>query len=278
MLYKTKEILTDALNRKYGVAYFNATDLHMVRAYIDAAEALNAPVIIGTSEGLLDLYGGYEWMAPLMLDAAKRAKVPVAIHLDHTYRFETVMNALRNGFGSVMFDGSRLSYEENVACCIEVAKVAHAMNVGVEFELGCVGGLENEHGIQDQNRYTDPNMAKEFVERTNADFLAVAIGTVHGVYKTEPKLNLEILEQIHNELHIPLVLQGGSGLSDDDFFNTIARGISKINVYTDIIHAGAGVITSTDKGVYADIMLEAEAAMKTAAMKKIEVFGGAGKA
>lgn len=278
MLYKTKEILTHALNEKYGVAYFNATDLHMVRAYIDAAEELNAPVIIGTSEGLLDLYGGYEWMAPLMLDAAKRAKVPVAIHLDHTYRFETVMNALRNGFGSVMFDGSRLSYEENVACCAEVAKIAHSMDVGVEFELGCVGGLADENGVQDQNRYTDPKQAKEFVERTGADFLAVAIGTVHGVYKTEPKLNLEILEQIHSELPIPLVLHGGSGLSDQDFRNTIARGISKINVYTDIIHAGADVIVRKDKGVYADIMLEVEAAMKAAAMEKIEIFGGAGKA
>lgn len=277
MLYKTKEILTDALHRRYGVAYFNATDLHMVRAYISAAEELRSPVIIGTSEGLLDLYGGYEWMAPLMLDAAKRATVPVAIHLDHTYRFETVMNALRNGFGSVMFDGSRLSYEENVSCCAEVAKIAHAMDVGVEFELGCVGGLEDDHGNRDQNRYTDPKMAVDFVERTKADFLAVAIGTVHGVYKTEPKLNLELLEQIHKDLPIPLVLHGGSGLSDDDFRNTIARGISKINVYTDIIQAGAGVLAAKESGVYADIMLEAEAAMKAAAMKKISVFGSAGK-
>ena len=146
MLCKMKEILDDAQKKGYGVAYFNATDYHMVRAYIKAAEALRSPVIIGTSQGLVEQYGGFEWIAPVLLQAANIASVPVAVHLDHTYSEETIMSALNFGFGSVMFDGSRLSYEENIEISSRVSKIAHQMGAHVEFELGSVGGLEAEDG------------------------------------------------------------------------------------------------------------------------------------
>ena len=230
MLCKMKEILDDAQKKGYGVAYFNATDYHMVRAYIKAAEALRSPVIIGTSQGLVEQYGGFEWIAPVLLQAANIASVPVAVHLDHTYSEETIMSALNFGFGSVMFDGSSLSYEENIEISSRVSKIAHQMGAHVEFELGSVGGLEAEDGTVDEIKYTDPMVAAEFLERTDCDFLAVSIGTVHGTYKSEPNLNLSLLREIRNKVSCPLVLHGGSGLSNEDFRNTISGGISKINV------------------------------------------------
>lgn len=278
MLYTTKELLDDAQKHSYGIAYFNATDMHMLRAYISAAEELHSPIIIGTSEGLLDKYGGFEWMAPLFLNAARNANIPVSVHLDHSYRFETIMQALRNGFSSVMFDGSRLSYDENISSCTEIARISHAMGAYTEFELGCVGGLENEKGEIDQNIYTDPELANQFIEKTHGDFLAVAIGTVHGVYQKKPQLNLSILEEIRNSVSVPLVLHGGSGLSDSDFADTIKGGICKINVYTDIVLAGTNTILSQRTGPYAEITLTAENSMKKAAMEKIKLFGSAGKA
>ena len=279
MLYTMKELLADAQARQYGVGYFNATDIHMIRSFIAAAEELYSPIIIGTSEGLLDMYGGFEWMAPALLSAGRKAKVPVAVHLDHAYRFDTIMQALRHGFGSVMFDGSRLSYDENKKRCREIARIAHAMDASAEFELGCVGGLENETGNIDENIYTDPKLAREFSEETHADFLAVAIGTVHGVYKTTPHLNLEILEELRSTLSIPLVLHGGSGLSAENFRDTIVRGICKINVYTDIVLTSTQTLLSADKEMaYADILLKAENAMKNAVMEKLLIFGSAGKA
>lgn len=276
-LYSMKDILTDAMNRKYGVGYFNATDYHMVRAYIAAAEELKSPIIIGTSEGLMDMYGGYDWIAPIVLSAAHKAKVPVAVHLDHTYRFETIIKAIKNGFGSVMYDGSRLSYQDNIRESAQVAKCAHAAGVHVEFELGCVGGLE-DGGVMDQTRYTDPDLVEEYVNRTKADFLAVSIGTVHGVYKSKPCLNIKLLEDIRKEVSIPLVLHGGSGLSENDFKSVIVSGISKINVYTDVVIAGTSEIKKHKDKNYADILISAESRMKEVVMEKIKLFGSDNKA
>ena len=181
-LYTMKELLQDAQEKKYGVGFFNTFNADMVQAVIRAAEESNSPVIIGTAEVLLP-YGPFDMITPVMLEAARRAKVPVAIHLDHTYKFEVLMQALRAGFGSIMYDGSRLAdHNDNVRNSAEIVKIAHAMGVGVECELGSVGGLSDETGKVDQMVYTEPRDAKEFVERTGADFLAVSIGTQHGVY------------------------------------------------------------------------------------------------
>ena len=277
-LYTMKEILKDAQAKKYGVGYFNAVNMEMTRAYITAAEACQSPIIIGTAEALLP-YGAFEWLVPMMLERARQAKVPVAVQLDHTYHFETLMQALRAGFGSVMYDGSRLpDHRENVRASAEIVKIAHAMGVGVECELGSVGGLSDESGKADAVIYTEPKDAQAFVEQTGADFLAVSIGTQHGVYKAAPKLDIPRLKEIRRAVDVPLVLHGGSGLSDDDFHSTIAGGISKINVYTDVILAAKRAVSDHPEADYVDLNRFAEDAMREATLKKLRLFGSAGMA
>ena len=276
-LYTMKEILKDAQDRHYGAGYFNAINMEMVRAYIEAAEEVQSPIIIGTAEGLLN-YAPFEWIVPLMLDQARRAKVPVAVHLDHAYHFEVLMQALRAGIGSIMYDGSCGSHEDNVRVSCEVARIAHCMGVGVECELGSVGGLEDENGKVDDMVYTSPDDACEFVEQTGIDFLAVSIGTAHGVYKSTPKLDIPRLKEIRAAVNTPLVLHGGSGLSDEDFRNTIDGGIAKINVYTDIIMAGKRALLENNDKSYTDMCQCVQNAMKDATLVKLKLFGSAGKA
>lgn len=277
-LYTMKEILSDAQEKGYGVGYFNAVNMEMVRAYIRAAEECHSPIIIGTAQALLP-YADFDWIVPIMLQQARAAKVPVAVHLDHTYDFDMLMRALRSGFGSVMYDGSRLpDHRDNVRISAQIAKIAHGMGVGLECELGSVGGLSDEHGKADAVIYTEPADAKEFIEQTGADFLAVSIGTQHGVYKATPKLDLPRLAKIHAAVDVPLVLHGGSGLSDDDFRNTVAGGIRKINVYTDVILAAKRAIAENPDAAYTDLNLLAEEAMKQATVTKLKLFGSEGMA
>ena len=277
-LYTMKEILADAQARKYGVGFFNTFNMDMARAVIHAAEECNSPVIIGTADALLK-YGSFDWVMPVLLEQARKAKVPVAVHLDHGYSFDVIMQALQAGCGSVMYDGTREAcHEDNVKNSAQLARICHAMGVGLECELGSVGGLSDETGNVDYTAYTDPNEAAKFIEQTGADFLAVSIGTQHGVYKAEPKLDLNRLAEIHAAVDVPLVLHGGSGLSDDDFRNTIAGGIRKVNVFTDIILAAKAAIHADDDEIYGDALLRAEAAMKEATIAKIKLFGSEGKA
>lgn len=276
-LYPMKELLRDAQQNHYAVGFFNAVNMEMVRAYIEAAEEMRSPIIIGTAEALLPI-SSYEWIAPMMLEQARRAKVPVAVHLDHTYHFEAIMQALRIGFGSVMFDGTRGSHEQNVEMSAEIVKIAHAMGADVECELGSVGGLSDETGQADSLIYTEPEDAQIFAEQTGVDFLAVSIGTAHGVYKSTPKLDIPRLKDIRAAVDVPLVLHGGSGLSDDDFRNTIQGGIAKINVYTDILLAGQKAIQQHADTLYTDSMQYAEAAMRQATIEKLKLFGSEGRA
>ncbi len=273
-----KHILSDAREKGYGVGYFNAVNMEMVRAYISAAEECRSPIIIGTAEALLP-YGAFDWLIPVMIEQARRASVPVAIHLDHTYRFEVLMQALRAGFGSIMYDGSRLpDHRENVRASAEIVRIAHAMGVDVECELGSVGGLTDETGKADAVIYTDPKDAREFLEQTGADFLAVSIGTQHGVYSAAPKLDIPRLREIRKAVDVPLVLHGGSGLSDDDFRNTVQSGISKINVYTDVVLAAKRAIASHPEADYVDLNRLAERAMRAATVEKLKLFGSEGRA
>ncbi|MDR2029062.1 MAG: class II fructose-bisphosphate aldolase [Treponema sp.] len=271
-LYTMKEILADAQKRGYGVGYFNAVNIEMIRAYIRAAEDCRSPIIIGTAEALLR-YGDFDWIGPVLLQAARLAKIPAAVHLDHTYTFDNIMRALRAGFGSVMYDGSVVSYEENVRNSAEIAKAAHPMGAGLECELGKVGGLDEGEGVKGENVYTDPGQALDFVEKTGADFLAVSIGTVHGVYRETPKLDLNRLAEIRAKVDKPLVLHGGSGLSGDDFKNCIKGGICKVNIYTDVIAAAAAAVREGRDLAYTDINERAEAAMYEATVNKIRIFG-----
>jgi len=273
-----KEILADAQKRGYGVGFFNAVNLEMIRAYVRAAEDTSSPIIIGTAEGLLP-YADINWITPILLNAAKNAKIPVAVHLDHSYSFDVIMKALAAGFGSVMFDGSLLAYEDNIRVSADITRIAHPMGINLECELGKVGGLEEGGGVKGQNIYTDPTQALEFVEKTDADFLAVSIGTTHGVYAETPCLDLQLLEKIRKTIPLPLVLHGGSGLSDDDFRNCIRGGISKINIYTDVITAALKAVKEESGKLefmninYVDINRKAEEAMYNVVVNKIKLFG-----
>ena len=236
MLVNLNEVLRDAREKKYGVGLFNTIDTDMLEAVISAAEELRAPVIIGTGEVLLPA-GELKLITPSILAAAKRATVPVVVHYDHGLTFDRCMEALQLGFSSIMFDGSAGDYEKNIEDTREIVKIAHSFGATVEGEIGHVGQADtNDNDVGEL--YTKVDEAMDYVVRTGVDALAVAIGTAHGAYKSKPKLDLNRLHDIHNALDIPLVLHGGSGLTDEDFRNSISNGISKVNIFTDICLAG----------------------------------------
>lgn len=204
--------------------------MEMVKGAIRAAEELDTPIILQIAEVRLK-HSPLDLMGPMMVQAAKSAKVDVAVHLDHGLTFETVQRALELGFTSVMLDASTLPFEENIANTRKVVELAAEYGATVEAELGLVGGSEDgscDHGI----RCTDPDDAKVFAEKTGIDALAVAIGNAHGNYPVAPKLAFDVLEQIHNKVDIPLVLHGGSGITDSDFQRAISLGIRKVNIAT----------------------------------------------
>ena len=236
MLVNLNEVLKKAQNEKYAVGLFNTTDTDMLQAVIEAAEESNSPVILGTAEVLLP-YGELKLIAPSVIAAAKRAKVPVVVHYDHGLTFGRCIEALKLGFSSIMFDGSAKPYEQNIAETREMVKIAHAFGATVEGEIGHVGEAAKEDNLL-TDMYTTPEEAKAYLEATGVDALAVAIGSAHGVYKKKPMLNIERLKEISSAVKVPLVLHGGSGLSDDDFKNTIRNGIAKVNIFTDLCLAG----------------------------------------
>ena len=236
MLVNLNEVLKKAQKEKYAVGLFNTTDTDMLQAVIEAAEESRSPVILGTAEVLLP-YGELKLIAPSVIAAAKRASVPVVVHYDHGLTFERCLEALQLGFSSVMFDGSAKAYGQNIEETKEIVKIAHAFGASVEGEIGHVGeAAQGDESLE--NMYTTVAEAKEYLENTGVDALAVAIGSAHGVYKKKPKLNIERLKEIAGAVSVPLVLHGGSGLSDDDFKNTIRNGIAKVNIFTDLCLAG----------------------------------------
>ena len=278
MLVNLNQVLKDAQEKKYGVGLFNTTDTDMLEAVISAAEELRAPVIIGTAEVLLPA-GELKLIAPSVIAAAKRATVPVVVHYDHGLTFERCMEALQLGFSSVMFDGSAGDYEENIAATREIVKITHSFGASVEGEIGHVGQADAQDNAVD-DLYTKPEEAVDYVKRTGVDALAIAIGTAHGAYKSKPKLDLERLAAIRASLDTPLVLHGGSGLTDDDFRNAIAGGICKVNIFTDLCLAGNRAMKEgLDEGLaYLDIRNRKVALMREEVKKKMLVFGCAGRA
>ena len=278
MLVNLNDVLKKAQKENYAVGLFNTTDTDMLEAVISAAEELNSPVIIGTAEVLLP-YGELKLIAPSILAAAKRAKVPVVMHYDHGLTFDRCIEALKLGFSSIMFDGSADDYETNLANTREIVKIAHSFGASVEGEIGHVGQADTNDNL-DCDMYTTADEAEEYVKQTGVDALAVAIGTAHGVYKTKPKMNLERLSEIRQRIDTPLVLHGGSGLSDDDFRNTIKCGIAKMNIFTDLCLAGKeameeGLAKNLD---YLSIRNLKFKKIKEAVKKKIELFGSVDKA
>lgn len=232
-LVTTKELMLDAQKNHYAIGAFNAENMEMVQAIIAAAEELRAPVIVQTTPGTLK-YASPAMFHAMVAAAASEATVPVVMHLDHGSSYELAMKAFRAGYTSVMIDGSHHVFEENIEITKEVVRACHAAGIPVEAELGKVGGKEDDLEGGDGNPFTDPQQAKEFVERTGVNSLAVAIGTAHGLYKGTPKLDFERLSAIREVVSIPLVLHGASGVPDDAVRESITRGICKVNFATEL--------------------------------------------
>lgn len=278
MLVNLNEVLKKAQKGKYAVGLFNTTDTDMLQAVIEAAEESNSPVILGTAEVLLP-YGELKLIAPSVIAAAKRANIPVVVHYDHGLTFDRCIEALKLGFSSIMFDGSAKPYEQNIAETREMVKIAHAFGATVEGEIGHVGEAAKEDNLL-TDMYTTPEEAKAYLEATGVDALAVAIGSAHGVYKKKPMLNIERLKEISGAVKVPLVLHGGSGLSDDDFKNTIRNGIAKVNIFTDLCLAGESAMKDGEEkklGYLETRNLKVEY-IKEAVKHKMALFGSVNKA
>ena len=285
MLVNMNEVLIPAKKNRYAVGLFNAVNLELARGIIAAAEATRSPVIMGSAEVLLP-YGPLEEISYYLIPMAKKASVPVVVHLDHGLTYDTCVKALKLGFSSVMYDCSTDTYEENVRKVKEMADLAHSYGATIEGELGHVGdnegSAEGSDHLEDPSKFfTDPALAKDFVQKTGVDALAIAVGNAHGAYKLPPKLDFERIRTIANTVDVPLVLHGGSGLTDNDFKQAIKEGISKVNIFTDInvaaVEAEFKRFTSMNKGII-DLIPAAVEAIKQETMKKMQLFSSDGKA
>lgn len=291
MLVSLKELMEDAEKVGYAVGAFNVSNLESLMAIMQAAEETGRGVILNYAE-VHAPFLSMEQAALIMLDAAKKAKVPVCVHLDHGSSMESCIQAIRLGFTSVMLDASAEDYETNVRETKEIVRLAHSVGVTVEAELGHI--FSSDMGLAESPKeaetlesfdsaedvYTDPATAKDFVERTGVDVLAIAFGTTHGIYTKKPKLDLERITKIKEAIDIPFVMHGGSGLSKEEFQTAIRNGIRKINYYTYMTLAGGRAVKealdqkSPDENIFFhDIPMIAVEAMKENVKEAIQVFG-----
>ena len=283
MLVNLKEILKIAEEEKNAVGMFNATGFDSLQAVIGAAEELNRPVIIAHAE-VHNVYNDISFVGPAMIAAAQNAKVPVCVHLDHGTSTQMIYRALRIGFTSVMIDASALAYEENLRLTKEITEISHAMGVSVEAELGRLvtgeSGSTEIANAKPEDFYTDPEEAKAFCKATGIDALAIAFGTAHGFYKSQPKLDFGVVEKCAAATGLPLVMHGGSGVSEEGFRKAIASGIRKINYYSYMSKAGymaaKEYIESGRSNYLHDAEYAAMQAMKEDVKKAIKIFS-AGK-
>ena len=269
MLVTLKEILSLAEGKSCAIGMFNMLNLEMARGVIEAAEAERSPVILGVAEVHLP-YIPFEYAALIMNKLAADASVPVCLHFDHGTDYNAILLAANSGFSSVMVDGSALPYEENIRATREIVQAVRGMNVSVEAELGHVGG--GEDGLDDgyMADYTDPAQVRDFVEKTGVDALAVAIGTAHGKYLRPPVLNIGLLAQIHSISPVPLVLHGGSGLSDSDFTRSIQNGIRKVNICTQLCVAAHAAYQNAP---FEQSLIDAKDAVRDTARRMMRLFG-----
>jgi len=234
--------LQRASREKWGIPLFDIFEREGTDGIFAAAEAKRAPTIVGTGGHIFERPGGKEFMGYLVA-RAQNATVPITVYLDHGDSFERCIQAIRLGFTDVMFDGSRLPLDENIAITRMVVKAAHAVGVGVEAELGHVGqGSQYESFGSQREGFTRPDEVERFVAETGVDMLAVAIGSAHGQYRGEPRLDYELLAELHRRVDVPLVMHGGSGLSDEQFRTAIKTGISKVNIFTDLAMAATEAV------------------------------------
>jgi fructose-bisphosphate aldolase class II len=273
MLVGLNDVLRPAQKGGYAVGLFNTINLEMAVGVFAAAERLRSPVIVGSAEVLLP-FGPLEELSYLLLPMAKRASVPVVLHFDHGTTLENTVKAIDLGFSSVMYDRSDRPFEDNLKEVKELTDYAHKKGVTVEAELGHVGTGE------DLGFLTDPDTAKEFAVKTGVDALAVSIGTVHGPYLKKPCLDIELLGKIRSQVDVPLVLHGGSGLSEEQFKECIKNGICKVNIFTDINKAAAKAAGElyTDGKAMTDLIPSMYEAVRVATEEKMLLFGSDGKA
>ncbi len=280
MLCNMKDLLTKAKQGSWAVGSFSVSNMEMVLGVLKAAEETESPVILQIAEVRLK-QSPLEIIGPLMVAAAKSAKVPVAVHFDHGLTLEKIKLALDIGFTSVMFDGSHLPFDENIRLTKETVALAKEYGAAVEAEIGCVGGSED--GSEDiAINCTSPAQAIEFAEKTQVDALAIAIGNAHGNYKETPHLRFDILEKIKNSVKIPLVLHGGTGILPEEFIRCRENGIKKINIATatfDSVQQSVKNAYESGKinGYYDLQAAEVEGAYQNT-MKHIKIFDCAGKA
>ena len=278
MLASLKEVLEMAEQGGYAIGAFNTPNLECLLAVIHNAEEMNVSVIISHAQ-LHEEIAPLDDIGPLMVYAAKNAKVKVCVHLDHGEDLEYLKRALDIGFTSVMYDGSLYSYEENVANTKKAVELAAKYNADVEAEIGVMGGREagaSDNGPKAEDMYTDPDVAAKFVAETGIDALAASYGTAHGLYKAAPKLDFERIEKICEKTGIPLVMHGGSGVSPEDYRKAIAKGVRKINYYSYMSNAGVKaakeLLDAQDVTYYHDIAMAAQKAMKADVLKAMNVF------
>ena len=281
MLVNLKEILKIAEEDKSAIGMFNATGFDSLQAVIGAAEELNKPVIIAHAE-VHNVYNDIALVAPAMIAMANAARVPVCVHLDHGTSLDMIWRALRLGFTSVMIDASALPYEENLKLTRDVTSIAHSMGVSVEAELGRLvtgeSGEKNEGiTLRAEDYYTDPDEAKSFCEATGVDALAIAFGTSHGFYKSAPKLSFDVIRNVVASTGLPLVMHGGSGVSEEGFKESISSGIRKINYYSYMSGAGydaAKKVIESGKTKYLhDVEYAAMQAMREDVRRAMKIFG-----
>ena len=281
-LTTSKQVLLNAQAGHYAVGAFNVENMEMVQAVIAAAEELNSPVIMQTTPSTLK-YADPAYYLANVAAAAKNSKVPVVMHLDHGNSFELAKKCLDTGYTSIMIDGSKEAFEDNISLTKSVVEICHAKDVPVEAELGKVGGKEDDLVVEGDTPYTDPDEAVEFVQRTNCDFLAVGIGTAHGIYKGEPDVRIDVLKSINEVVDIPLVMHGTSGVPDEVVTEAVKNGICKVNYATDLRIAftkGVREVISADTDVFdpKKYCAPGREYVKQYVMQKINVCGSANKA
>lgn len=283
MLENMKDMLNKADCGKYAVPQFNINNLEWTRFILEECQQLNSPVILGVSEGAIKYMGGYKTVSNLVksLISDLNITIPVALHLDHGSSYESCVKAIDNGFTSVMIDASKYPLEENINITKQVVEYAKDKDVTVEAEIGAVGGEED--GVANELAYAKVEDAVKLVSETNIDFLAPALGSVHGIYKGEPKLDFERMVKIHDLVKLPLVLHGGSGIPDELIKKAISCGITKININTELQIAWSKAVRSflnENEKVYdpRKIIKGGEVAMKEMIKEKVMLFGSNNKA
>lgn len=233
-MINSKELLLHAQKNGYAVPAFNCHNLETIQVIVETANELRSPVIIAGTPGTFD-YAGRDYIQSIVETAAKKYNIPIILHLDHHTKIEDIEASLKLGTKSVMIDASHHSYDENITIVKKVVEIAHKFDATVEAELGILGGQEDDLVVNEKDsKYTNPQQAVDFVKKTGIDSLAVAIGTAHGLYKEEPKLDFERLKEIRNLVTIPLVLHGASGVPEEAVKKAISLGITKVNIATEL--------------------------------------------